>query len=511
MSSKNQLKAPSLWTPLPPIPGKRFSSQQFFLSSGMNKENYIREVLYHGTRGVGKTEALLMAFAMHVGKGYSQWRGVVFRKEYKALDDVIKKSKKLFPKIFGDKCKFLEAKADYKWIFYTSYGTEELLFRAIDSVADYDDKFHGQEFQFIGWEELCSWKDLNIYYTMMSCLRCSSDDLEVNNKPPLLVRATTNPYGAGRSAVKRAFIDQAKSGKPFDIKVEVDDEVFTSQRMHVFGSWKENIYLNSDYPLSFAGLKETDMNKYRAFLYGDWEAVSGGMYGDIWNYNDHVIKPFELPEHIYIDRSYDHGTASPFSTLWFGELDGLTEITKLDGSKVTPPRGSIIVIDELYGAKNLEEPNKGLNLNPTKIAELIINKENKMKGSVISLFSKINKGPADNAIWNDSKVRGLKTVADLMEEKKVFWSRSNKAKGSRYTRIQYIKEMLSAAKNEDFSMPWLLVFDHCKFLINNLPALQISDSDPDDTDPQGIDHDHDALGYKIINKKSGKTIIKNGF
>lgn len=176
-------KAPSLWSPLPPLPGRKTSSQQLFLSSGMNINNYVKEVLYHGTRGVGKTEALLMAFAFHVGKGYSQWRGVVFRKEYKALDDVIKKSKKLFPKIFGDRCKFLEAKSDYKWIFYTDYGQEELLFRAIESVSDYDDKFHGQEFQFIGWEELCSWKDLTLYFTMMSCLRCSTDDLEAKNQP----------------------------------------------------------------------------------------------------------------------------------------------------------------------------------------------------------------------------------------------------------------------------------------------------------------------------------------
>lgn len=504
------LNKKSAWNPLPPQPGKRFSSQQLFLSSGMNIDNYVREVLYHGTRGVGKTQALLMCYAMHVGKGYSQWTGVIFRKSYKALIDVIKQAKKLFAKIFGDRCRFLESKADYKFIFTTDYGVEELYFRAIESVSDYEENYHGQEYQFIGWEELASWKDLTLYHTMMSCLRCSSDD-ESRPLPPLIVRATTNPFGAGRNAIKRYFIDAAPASTVLETTTEWEGEEHISRRMHIFGSFVENIHLAKDYILSFMGLKETNYNQYLAFVFGDWNAVSGGMYGDLWNYNTHVIKPFQIPEHIQVDRAYDHGTAAPFSVLWYAELDGLTDVTKKDGSIVTPPRGSLIVVDELYGAKSLDEPNLGLNLHPTKIAELIVNRESKLKGTKLSLFSKIQAGPADNAIWNDSKVRGLKTVADLMMEKGIGWLRSNKAKGSRHTRIQYIKEMLIAAVNQDHSLPWLLVFDDCKFLINNLPNLQVSDTDPDDTDPSGVDHDHDNLGYRVLNKRSSKTTVKNGF
>lgn len=506
MSVKN-----SAWTPLPPLPGKKVSSQQFFLSTGANPKNYIREVLYHGTRGIGKTEALLMSYAMHVGKGYSQWNGVVFRRKYKALDDVVKKAKKLFAKIFGDKCRFLKSMSDYKFIFTTDYGQEELLFRAIDSLSDYEDNYHGQEFQFIGWEELCSWKTLDIYQTMMSCLRCSTDEEGGANLPPLLVRSSTNPFGAGRAAVKRYFIDAGKVGRLIETEVDDDGEIRISKRMHIFGTYKENITLGPDYALSLEGFKDINYNQYLAFKYGDWNAVSGGMYGDLWNYNDHVIEPFMIPEDIYVDRSFDYGTSAPFSTLWYAEMDGITSVTKNDVSVVTPPRGSLIIIDEFYGAKSLDTPSVGLQMNPSRIAEKIVEKERKMKGTVVSLFGTINKGPADNSIWNDSKVRGLKTVADIMHEKAVDWERSNKAKGSRHTRIQYIKEMLVAARDMDPSMPWLLVFSHCKFLINNLPQLQVSDKDPDDTDPDGDDHDHDSLGYRVLHKRREKTVIKHGF
>ncbi len=498
MSSLIQ-KSKTAWKPFPPLAGHPFSSQQFFLSTGLKSETAIKEVLYHGTRGVGKTEALLAAFAMLVGKGYGKkWRGIIFRKEYKALDDVIKKSKVLFKKFFGDSCSFKEAKSDYKWVWETG---EELLFRAIDSVADYDDKYHGQEFSFIGWEELCSWSDLTLYHTMMSCLRVSSDDEDQSNMPPLLVRATTNPYGAGRSVVKRYFIDVAPAGKIYEEDIEFEGEIHKSKRLHIYGTFKENPYLNKDYILSFASLKESDYNKYRSWVYGDWEAVSGGMFGDLWDYNQHVIKPFKIPENWYVDRSFDYGTASPFSCLWFAESNGEMFIDG-HGNLTSIPKGSIIIINEYYGASSLLENNKGLNLNASKIAENIKQKETVMRSNVLSLFTKINDGPADNSIWNDSKVRGLKTVADLFEEKGIKWKKSNKAKGTRITGVEYFKEMLIATKNKDESMPHIYVFNNCKFFINNVPALQIDSKNPEDIDSSQPDHDWDALRYRLLTKKS---------
>ena len=56
-----------VWTPQP-------GSQTLFLSCP------IFEALYHGTRGPGKTDALIMDFAQHVGQGLgSAWRGILFR------------------------------------------------------------------------------------------------------------------------------------------------------------------------------------------------------------------------------------------------------------------------------------------------------------------------------------------------------------------------------------------------------------------------------------------------
>src|SRR5262252_9388535 len=73
-----------IWKALP-------GSQSMFIQSP------IREVCFAGTRGPGKTDAALMCFAQYCGAGFGDyWRGVIFRREYKHLDDLISKSKRWF-------------------------------------------------------------------------------------------------------------------------------------------------------------------------------------------------------------------------------------------------------------------------------------------------------------------------------------------------------------------------------------------------------------------------------
>jgi hypothetical protein len=126
---------------------------------------HIFEILYHGTRGPGKTDTILMDYAQHVGQGYgSEWTGIIFRQTYKQLRDLISKSKRWFPRAFPsarwnntDKC----------WTFA---GGETLFLQQFNREDDYWN-FHGHEYPFIGWDELTNWPDLTGYKRMMSCCR----------------------------------------------------------------------------------------------------------------------------------------------------------------------------------------------------------------------------------------------------------------------------------------------------------------------------------------------------
>ena len=200
-----------------PIPG---SSQEIAL------DTRAQHTLYCGSRGPGKTDTQLMRFRRFVGIGYGPfWRGVIFDREYKSLDDLISKSKRWFPK-FEDGCKWLSSATDYKWVWPTG---EELLFRAVKKKEEYE-KYHGQEYPFIGWNELTKYPTSELYDMLCSVNRSSftseKDSPDKDNllpSIPLEVFSTCNPAGAGHAWVKRKFINPAPYGKVVNNQVTVFD------------------------------------------------------------------------------------------------------------------------------------------------------------------------------------------------------------------------------------------------------------------------------------------------
>ena len=87
-----------------------------------------------------------MRFAARVGLGFGPfWVGIIFRREYKELQDIIRKSKRWFPRIFPG-ARFLRSASELKWVFPDG---EELLFRLIKNEDDYW-SYHGHEYPFIG-------------------------------------------------------------------------------------------------------------------------------------------------------------------------------------------------------------------------------------------------------------------------------------------------------------------------------------------------------------------------
>lgn len=99
----------------------------------------VQEVLYAGTRGPGKTDALLMSFAQHIGKWGKDWRGILFRRTYPELEDVIGKADKWFTEIFPEAA-YNKGKHFWEWP-----EGERLYFAHMRVPSDYS-KYHGHNY-----------------------------------------------------------------------------------------------------------------------------------------------------------------------------------------------------------------------------------------------------------------------------------------------------------------------------------------------------------------------------
>lgn len=502
--------APVVWQPVPGRGGFP-SSQALAVSCPSNV------VLYDGSRGPGKTDAQLMRFRSMVGKGYGKFlRGVIFDREYKNLDDMIAKSEKHFH-AFKDGARFLKGGGQYKWTWPTG---EELLFRSIKRESDYMG-FHGQEFPWIAWNELTKHPTRRLFDLMFSCNRSGfvpeihtpknalGEFLTLDGKPlpemPLQVFATTNPWGPGHSWVKKQFID---GGPPGEVVKKVTNvfnprtgkrEDITTTQVRLFGTYKENIYLSPQYVASLEN--ETDPNRRKAWLLGDWNIRAGGMFNDLWREDVHVVKNFKVPKSWHVDRAFDWGSSHPFSVGWYCVANGET-VTMEDGTKWTPRRGSLIRFAEWYGTSG--GVNEGLQMGSPDIAAGIMEREMVLlKSGTLSTIPKA--GPADGQIYQ-TREKDVATIGKKMEAEGVGWIPADKGAGSRINGWQLIRDMLgNALKGEG---PGIYFTRACKHAIAFIPDTPRDEENPDDVDTDAEDHLQDEIRYRVLDasRKWGRGI-----
>lgn len=452
----------------------------------------IFETLFEGTRGPGKTDALIMDFIQDVGKGYgAEWRGILFRKTYPELADIVNKCNKWLP-LMCPGAKF--NKSDYTWTFSTG---EQLLLRHARVEQDYW-AYHGHAYPWIGWEELTNWADDKLYRKMMSCCRSTNPHM------PRKYRSTCNPYGVGHNWVKRRFkIPQTRGVPQLDcVDAEGNRE---PPRVVIHGSIHENrILLDAD-PDYIDRLRASARNRaeLQAWLYGSWDIVAGGMFDDVWDTTRQVVEPFPVPRSWRVDRSLDWGSAKPFSVGWWAESDG-TDVTYPDGRRIKTRRGDLFRIAEWYGCSP-KESNVGLHMDAKQVADGIKKREVEMIESGLVQY-KINAGVADSAI--DSSDNGPTVRSDMLS-RGVDWEMADKAPGSRKQGWLVMRRMLRAALCQDSEgkplqvpreEPAMFFFRTCPSAIDLLPSMSRDDKDLDDIDTDAEDHIADEVRYRARNK-----------
>lgn len=444
------------------------------------------EVLYEGTRGPGKTDALIMDFLQHVGKGYgSEWRGILFRQTYPQLSDVINKTQKWFKRIFP-KARF--NKVEHTWTFP---GGEQLLLRHMKSADDYWN-YHGHAYPWIAWEELCNWPDDKCYTVMMSCCRSTVPGM------PRCYRSTTNPYGPGHNWVKSRWRLPGSRGRI--IRDSYRDGELEPPRVAIHGSIYENrILLHAD-PDYIQKIRAAARNpsELKAWLEGAWDIIAGGMFDDLWRGDIHMVPSVPLhkiPRGWSIDRSFDWGSSKPFSVCWWAESNG--EPLEYNGKLYGRIRGDTYQIAEWYGWNGTR--NEGVRMLATDIAQGILDREEDW-----GILGRVKAGPADASIFDDENG---KNISKDFAEKGVTWQPADKSRGSRKQGWELIRKMMKQAlpcdNGEPRELPGVFVFDKCLQTYETLPVLPRDDKDLDDVDTDAEDHIGDAWRYRLRKKLRG--------
>lgn len=472
------------------------------------------EVLYEGTRGPGKTDALIMDFCQHVGIGYgSEWRGILFRHTFPELKDVIEKSKKWIKRIWPD--------AFYNEIkFFWEWPTgERLYFAVFDTPSDYT-KYHGHSYTWIGWEELTLWKDDKCYKTMFATLRSTVKGI------PLKVRSTCNPSGVGHNWVKiRWRLPLAPGliyGPVIDDARDIETGNLERPRRSIRGHIDENkllLHVQPDYKKNIAEAARNPGER-EAWLNGSWDIVAGGMFDDIWHTHRGVIivPPFAVPPGWIIRRSYDHGSSKPFCVLWDAESDG-TDLVMPDGSVRATVRGDIFLIKEWYGWRGIV--NEGLQMLIPEIARGILEREiewgwRSADGKTI----RAKRGPADTSIFDNNN--GI-CVADDFEKpvvvkgtrhRGIYWERADKGPGSREQGWEQLRKRLKSTMRPPGGIretPGLFVSSECTHWLRTVPTLPRDEKKIDDVNSDAEDHAGDATRYRLRYEtrtlKTGRTLV----
>tara|TARA_R110001632_G_scaffold1624_4_gene7128 strand:- start:4258 stop:5700 length:1443 start_codon:yes stop_codon:yes gene_type:complete len=414
-----------------------------------------QEVLYGGAAGGGKSYSLIADPVRYFSNPHA--RMLIVRRSTEELRELISVSKQLYPRAIPG-IKFMER--DKTWV--APNGSTLWM-----SYLDRDDdvmRYQGQAFNWIGFDELTQWPTPYAWNYMRSRLRATKA-----SGLPLYMRATSNPGGPGHQWVKKTFIDPNTPNKTFWATDENGETIrwpvgHTRENEPLFkrkfipATLFDNPYLSEDgmYEANLLSLPE---HQRRQLLEGDWDINEGAAFPE-FNRRVHVSEPYDIPSNWVRFRACDYGYSSYTGVLWFA---------------VVPGSEQLVVYRELYVSKILA----------TDLADMILE---------IEEGEKIRYGVLDSSLWHNRGDTGP-SLAEQMITKGCRWRPADRSRGSRVAGKNEIHRRLQI---DDFTEePRLVIFDHCKNIISQLPSIPLDKKNPEDVDTHSEDHLYDALRYGV--------------
>lgn len=429
------------------------------------------EVMFGGARGGGKTDGMLGDWLIHADLYGKHANGIMFRRTLVALEETIQRARELFEP--------LGAKFSAQAKSFRFPNGARIKFRFLERDEDAD-RYQGHSYSRIFMEELTQWPSPTPILKLMATLRSA-------HGVPCGFRATANPGGPGHLWVKQRYIDPDPAG--MRVLREYDKRSgMWMERIFIPSKVQDNRLLMINDPFYVARLGQSGSEALvKAWLEGDWTVIEGAFF-DCWSAARHVVKPHPIPESWTKFRSFDWGSASPFSVGWWAVSDGMPVQIPGEPSERWPiyPKGALIRYREWYGSPN--HSNTGLKLTNHQIGEGIRERTPAKEEKQIAMTI------CDPSIF---KQDGGPSIAEQMYKGGKFLMRP--ADNQRVAGWGQLRARMLGDEAGDFpGKPMIYFFETCTDAIRTIPALQHDETNMEDIDTDGEDHAGDETRYMCM-------------
>jgi hypothetical protein len=285
----------------------------------------------------------------------------------------------------------------------------------------------------------------------------------------------TNPGNVGHLWVKKTFIDGCR---PLELRQMGDDEG-GMLRQFIPALLEDNPSMLKDdpaYEAKLMGLGSAAL--VEAKRYGNWDVVEGA-YFDNWS-KANIIKPFKIPKDWTLFRSFDWGSAKPFSVGWYAVSNGYGT-----GENYIP-KGAMVKYREWYGCQP-KKADTGLKMTVEQVGAGIIERDS---------GDKMDYSVADPAIFAKD---GGPSMSSRFADKKVYFRRAKNKRTSTEAVHGGWDQMRDRLDGMD-GKPMLYFFDNCFDSIRTIPALQHDPNKAEDLDTKMEDHAADECRYACMSR-----------
>ena len=352
------------------------------------------EVLYGGAKGCAKSDAILMAPLQQVH--LPQYKALILRQTFPEVQELIDRSHRLFPAMQGAP---VWSGALKRW---TWPGGGLLQFGHCARKEDVQ-RYHGQEWAFIGFDEVGDVQDERVWIMLMAENRCPNPDVI------RMMRGTANPGKPGHPWIKRRFIDKCGKLGEHIWKYRYDmpgGMSATLRRRFIPARVTDNpVYAND--PIYMATLYSLPEILRRQLLYGDWDA-GFGLALDELDERTHLIDKFEIPGNWIQFGAFDWGYSHPWT---FGHF-------------AVDEDGTVILVNSWTGRL----------MSDRAIAETLAERVD---------FSKLRYVVAGHDCWAEHKARADETTPSTAERFMEYEIHLSRANVGRYMGLRNFREQVA--------------------------------------------------------------------